>query len=189
MKQVFFMAVIALLSLNSNSLIAQENPTQGPNFSKIDSSPMDLVQYKNKDGEMVARVIYSRPQKRDRQVFGKLVPYGEVWRTGANESTELTLYTDMEVADVIIKAGTYTIYTIPTENEWTVILNNDVHTWGAYEYTDKKDQIRIKVPVKKSPTSIESFSMAFVPNSDGANLLMGWDNSYIEVPLKATAKK
>lgn len=188
MKQVFFMAVIALFSLNSNSLIAQENRAAGPNFSKIDASPMDLVVYKNEADQVVARVIYSRPQKRDREVFGKLVPFGEVWRTGANESTELTLYQDMKVADVIVNAGTYTLYTIPQENEWVVILNNDVHTWGAYEYTDKKDQVRIKVPVRKSPTSIESFSMAFVPGADGANLLMGWDEKYIEVPFKTIVK-
>jgi len=188
MKQLFFMAVIALSSLNSSSLIAQENPTEGPNFSKLDASPMDLVMYKDKDDQVVARIIYSRPQKRDRQVFGKLVPYGEVWRTGANESTELTLYKDMKVADVIVKAGTYTLYTIPRENEWVVILNNDVFTWGAYEYTDKKDRVRITVPVKKSPNTIESFSMAFAPSADGANLLMGWDDRYIEVPFKAIVK-
>jgi len=187
MKQVFFMALIALLSFNSNSLIAQENPTEGPNFSKMDASPLDLVMYKNQDEQVVARVIYSRPQKRNREVFGTLVPYGEVWRTGANESTELTLYKDMKVADVTVNAGTYTIYTIPQENEWVVILNDDVHTWGAYEYTDKKDRVRINVPVRKSPTSIESFSMAFVPAADGATLLMGWDDRYIEVPFKTIA--
>ena len=188
MKQVFFMAVIALFSFHSNTVSAQQNPAEGPNFAKIDASPLDLAQYKNQDGEVVARVIYSRPQKRDREVFGKLVPYGEVWRTGANESTELTLYKDMKVADVTVSAGTYTIYTIPQENEWVVILNNDVHTWGAYEYTDKKDQVRINVPVRKSPTTIETFSMAFVPGADGANLLMGWDDRYIEVPFKSIAK-
>lgn len=157
----------------------------GPSFSKLDASPLDLVQYKNPNEEVVARVIYSRPQKRDREVFGKLVPYGEVWRTGANESTELTLYKDMKVGDATVKAGTYTVYTIPQENEWTVILNKDVHTWGAYEYTDKKDQVRINVPVKQSPTTIESFSMAFVPKEEGANLLMGWDDKYVEVPFKS----
>jgi hypothetical protein len=188
MKQVFFMAIIALISLNTNSTFAQDNPMEGPNFSKMDASPMDLVTYKNQDDEVVARIIYSRPQKRDREIFGKLVPYGEVWRTGANESTELTLYKDMKVADVTVSAGTYTVYTIPNENEWVVILNNDVNTWGAYEYTDKKDRVRINVPVKKSSTSIESFSMAFVPSEDGAELFMGWDDRYIEVPFKTIVK-
>lgn len=187
MKKIFLFAFVAIFSISGNSF-AQEVPKEGPSFSKLDASPMDLVIYKNSNDQVVARIIYSRPQKRDREVFGKLVPYGEVWRTGANESTELTLYKDMKVGDETVKAGTYTIYTIPQENEWTVILNNDVHTWGAYEYTDEKDQVRIKVPVKNSPTTIESFSMAFVPKEDGANLLMGWDDKYVEVPFKATGK-
>lgn len=189
MKNVLLIMVMALFSLQSNDMTAQEtatqNPQDGPNFPKIDASPMDLVVFKNEDDEAIARVIYSRPQKRDRDVFGKLVPYGQVWRTGANEATELTLYNDMKVADVLVEAGTYTLYTIPEENEWTIILNNKVHTWGAYEYTDKEDRVRIKVPVRKSPTTIESFSMAFTPAGDGANLLMGWDDRYVEVPFKS----
>ncbi|CAM4224413.1 DUF2911 domain-containing protein [Gillisia limnaea] len=186
MKQIFLIALVAMFSFQSNSFAQEtEKPKEIPNFSKLDASPMDLVIYKNQNDEVIARVIYSRPQARDREVFGKLVPYGEVWRTGANESTELTLYKDMKVGDAEVKAGTYTIYTIPQENEWTVILNSDVHTWGAYAYTDKKDQVRIKVPVRNSPTTIESFSMAFVPGENGANLLMGWDNKYVEIPFKS----
>lgn len=186
MKNIILLAVIAIFTLNSNNLSAQETPEQeGLNFPKIDASPMDMVIYRESDDEaVVARIIYSRPQKRDREIFGKLVPYGKVWRTGANEATELTLYEDMKVADETVKAGTYTIYTIPEEKEWTVILNNRIHTWGAYEYTDKEDLVRIKVPVRQSPTSIEAFSMAFAPTENGAKLLMGWDDKYVEVPFK-----
>lgn len=180
---LLFVAVFAF----QTDAVAQDAPPEGPNFPKIDASPMDLIVYRDADDEaVVARVIYSRPQKRDRQIFGNLVPYGEVWRTGANEATELTLYQDMKVADATVKAGTYSIYTIPQENEWTIILNNRIHTWGAYEYTDKEDLVRINVPVRQSPTSIESFSMAFEPNEEGANLLMGWDDKYISVPFEAT---
>lgn len=188
MKNLILITVLALFSLQSGLVMGQENPQNSPNFPKLDASPMDLVVYRNQDDDAVARVIYSRPQKRDREVFGKLVPYGQVWRTGANEATELTLYQDMKVGDVNIDAGTYTVYTIPEQNEWTVILNNRVHTWGAYEYTDKEDLVRIKVPVRKSPTTIESFSMAFVPQEEGANLLMGWDDRYVEVPFKPVSE-
>lgn len=186
MKRIFFLTVIALFALQINPAIAQETnqTSEGPNFPKVDASPMDLAVYRDSDDEAVARVIYSRPQKRNREVFGKLVPYGQVWRTGANEATELTLYKDMKVADVVVEAGTYTVYTIPDEKEWTVILNNETNTWGAYEYKDAEDKVRIKVPVRNSPTSIESFSMAFAPAEDGANLLMGWDDRYVQVPFK-----
>ncbi|WP_010228659.1 DUF2911 domain-containing protein [Gillisia marina] len=185
MKRIFLLAAIAIFTLQSNSVNAQEKTKDAINFAKVDVSPMDLVVYKNQDEEVVARVIYSRPQKRDREIFGKLVPYNEVWRTGANEATELTLYKDMKVADAMVEAGTYTIYTIPGEKEWTVILNNRTNTWGAYEYTDQEDRVRIKVPVRNAPSTIESFSMAFVTKADGADLLMGWDNKYVEVPFKA----
>ncbi len=184
MKKLFTFILLALFAFQVDTIVAQDVPPTIPNFPKIDASPMDLVIYRNKNEEAVARVIYSRPQKRDREVFGKLVPYGQVWRTGANEATELTLYKDMTVADATVKAGTYTIYTIPEEKEWTVILNKRVHTWGAYEYTDKEDLVRIKVPVRQSPTTIEAFSMAFAPNENGADLLMGWDDKYVQVPFK-----
>ncbi len=152
-------------------------------FSKMDASPMDQAMYSN-DDVAVARVIYSRPQKRDREIFGKLIPYGEIWRTGANEATELTLYQDMEIDNKVIDAGTYTLYTIPGEKEWTVILNNKTNTWGAYEYSEKEDKVRITVPVRQAPNTIESLSMAFQEASNGADLLIGWDNSYVKVPFK-----
>jgi hypothetical protein len=185
MKRIFLLAIIAIFTLQSQPVNAQEKTKEGPDFSKTDVSPMDLIIYKNQDEEVVARVIYSRPLKRDREIFGKLVPYNQVWRTGANEATELTLYKDMKVADVVVEAGTYTIYTIPGEKEWTVILNNKINTWGAYEYSEEEDRIRIKVAVRNAPSTIESFSMAFVTKTDGADLLMGWDDKYVEVPFKA----
>jgi len=94
----------------------------------------------------------------------------------------------MKVADVVVEAGTYTLYTIPGEKEWTVILNNRINTWGAYEYSDIEDKVRIKVPVRNSPTTIESLSMAFAPQADGTDLLIGWDNKYVEVPFKTVSK-
>ncbi len=185
MKKIFLLTVIAIFTLQSNPVNAQEKTKETPSFDKMDVSPMDLIVYKNENEEVVARVIYSRPLKRDREIFGKLVPYNEVWRTGANEATELTLYKKMRVADVVIEAGTYTLYSIPGEKEWTVILNNRINTWGAYEYTDQEDKVRIKVPVRTAPSTIESFSMAFVNKPDGADLLIGWDNNYVEVPFKS----
>ncbi|MDT0646164.1 DUF2911 domain-containing protein [Zunongwangia sp. F260] len=174
------------LTLTFGNLNAQEDNMSAPNFSKMDSSPMDLALYRDTNEEPVARVIYSRPQRRDREVFGKLVPYGEVWRTGANEATELTLYKDMQVAGEKIPQGTYTLYTIPNENEWTVILNRKTLTWGAYEYSSEQDLVRINVPVRKAPNDIEALSMAFQESGNGADLLIGWDDSYVKVPFEPT---
>jgi len=189
MKKLIIGGFSAICFLLANPINAQEDDKvnfskEELKFSKMDASPMDLALYRDKNETAVARVIYSRPQKRNREIFGKLIPYGEVWRTGANEATELTLYKDMKVADATVKAGTYTLYSIPGEKEWTVILNNKTNTWGSYEYTDKEDKVRIKVPVRQAPNTIESLSMAFQESKKGADLLIGWDNSYVKVPFE-----
>lgn len=185
MKKILLTAVCLIGLLGFQDIQAQEQAKEETNFPKMDTSPMDMVVYSNQNDELLIRVIYSRPQKRDREVFGKLVPYGEVWRTGANETTEITFYKKMKVGDKTFDAGTYALYTIPNEKEWTIILNKSVHTWGAYDYTDEKDMVRIKVPARNTEHPLENFSMAIEPSKDdkSVNLLMGWDNKYVKVPF------
>ena len=121
---------------------------QGQNFSQPDKSPMDMAYFpdnfahdRKKDETAVIRVTYSRPQKKDRVIFGKLVPYGEVWRCGANESSEIKFYQDVELNGKKVSAGAYSLFAIPTQNEWTIILNSDVDYWGAYTYNADHDII------------------------------------------------
>lgn len=189
MKKLLFVAAIVLGCFGTSPIQAQDTTetlkdNDGPNFSKLDVSPLDVVLFRGENNEPFARVLYSRPQTRDREIFGKLVPYGEVWRTGANEATEITLYQDMLVAGKTIKKGTYTLFTIPQENEWTIILNNSTNIWGAYDYHVEQDVARITVPVKQAPTRIEALSMTFEPIDNGAKLQIGWDDRYVEVPFK-----
>ncbi|MCL6218426.1 DUF2911 domain-containing protein [Zunongwangia pacifica] len=182
MKKLLILTILGLGLSFPSGLMAQ---TQGPNFAKMDVSPMDIALYRNDNNEPIARVIYSRPQKRDREVFGKLVPYGEVWRTGANEATEITFYKDVMIANAKVNAGTYTLYSIPEEKEWTIILNKKTLTWGAYEYSDELDLVRINVPVRQMQNPIDALSMAFEKDeNDSANLLIGWDKSYVKIPIK-----
>ena len=182
MKKLLILTILGFGLSFSSSLIAQ---TQGPNFAKMDVSPMDIALYRNDNNEPVARVIYSRPQRRDREVFGKLVPYGEVWRTGANEATEITFYKDVMIANAKVKAGTYTLYSIPNEKEWTIILNKKTLTWGAYEYSDELDLVRINVPVRQMQNPIDALSMAFEKEGNNtSNLLIGWDKYYVKVPIE-----
>lgn len=189
MKRLLLVAAIAFGCFGLQPIHAQDTTetlkdSDGPNFSKLDVSPLDVILFRDENKEPVARVLYSRPQTRDREIFGKLVPYGKVWRTGANEATEITLYQDMTVSGKKIEEGTYSIFTIPQENEWTIILNNSTNIWGAYDYKVEKDVARITVPVRKSETPIEALSMAFEPIENGAKLLIGWDDRYVEVPFK-----
>lgn len=155
-------------------------------FSDLDKSPMDVTIIRNDDHSPMARVIYSRPKMNGREIFGKLVPYGEVWRTGANEATEIQIYSDMTIGGQTIPAGTYSLYTIPEKTEWTIILNKAQNQWGAYNYDADKDLLRIKAPARKAAAPIEDLSIAFQPIDGGANLLMGWENTYVELPLKNT---
>lgn len=180
----FFLGVVAMPQMNAQDTTETLKDNDGPNFSKLDVSPLDVVLFRGENNEPFARVLYSRPQTRDREIFGKLVPYGEVWRTGANEATEITLYQDMTVSGKRIKEGTYTLFTIPRENEWTIILNNSTNIWGAYDYQVEKDVARITVPVKTAKAPIEALSMSFEPIDNGAKLYIGWDDRYVEVPFK-----
>lgn len=157
---------------------------QAQKFPGLDASPMDMAIYRAPDKSLAVRVIYSRPQKKGRKVFGELEKYGKVWRTGANESTEITFYKNIMIGDEEVEAGTYTLYTIPDEKEWTVILNKDLNTWGAFGYKEESDVVRIKAPARTAKEPIEAFSITFEPTDDGATMLMGWDETYIEIPLK-----
>lgn len=152
-------------------------------FSDLDKSPMDAVIVRNKDNSPLVRIIYSRPQKRGREIFGGLVPFDEVWRTGANEATEITFYDDVNFGDKHVMAGTYSLFTIPGKEKWTIIINEMTNAWGAYNYEKEKDVIRVKAKANQTAASVEKFSITFRPHSDGAHLLIGWDDTYLEIPI------
>ncbi|PKA83546.1 Protein of unknown function (DUF2911) [Ulvibacter sp. MAR_2010_11] len=167
------------------AFIFSPETTTAQSFPKMDASPMDLVIARaDRNAPPIARVIYSRPSKKNRVVFGELVPYGEVWRTGANEATELTIYVPLKLGTTRLEPGNYTLYTIPGEKTWTVIISSDTNVWGAYSYKKEKDVVRITVPAKDAAATTESLSMVFRPDSTGPTLMIGWDNTYIEIPFK-----
>lgn len=170
-------ALVLLLLPLATFVSAQE-------FSKLDASPMDINIARNQDNSPIIRVIYSRPQKKNRVIFGNLVPYGKVWRTGANEATELEVYETLKFGEEVIFPGTYTLYTIPKEKEWIVIINCDTNAWGAYNYDENLDYARVRIPSKNAASTIESLSMAFKQNPNGVSLMIGWDDRFVEVPFK-----
>ncbi|MGX1024332.1 DUF2911 domain-containing protein [Psychroflexus sp. MBR-150] len=159
------------------------NSLQAQNFPKVDISPMDAVIVRTDDGQSFMRIIYSRPQKKGREIFGGLVPYGEVWRTGANEATEITFYEKVTFGGKPIDAGTYSLFTIPNKDKWTVILNKELNQWGAYQYDSSKDVTRIEVKPKSTVANVETFSITSKKVDKGYHLLLGWDDTYIEIPV------
>ena len=179
MKKSNFIAsiVFAFLMLVSFNVNAQE-------FKGLDASPMDAASFPSsyKESDKLVKITYSRPQLKGRSV-GKLAPEGKVWRTGANEAAELTLYTDMMLGTTKIKAGTYTFYLIPAEEEWTAIVSTDLNVWGSYYYNEKNDVARIEVPVTKGKENLEAFSIAFEKSDDGVHMHIGWGTVRIAVPF------
>ncbi len=163
----------------------------------LDKSPMDMAYYPDNfahdrkfapkligDLPAMVRVTYSRPPKKGREIFGKLIPYNEVWRAGANEAPEIKFYQDVAIQGTIVKAGVYSLFTIPNANEWTIIINTDLDVWGAYSYNQAKDVLRVNVPVKKPEGVIEDFSIKFrKANDKEAMMMMGWDTTLEEVPI------
>jgi hypothetical protein len=185
-KYVPFLALMMVAALN---LAAQNG-----RMPAIDKSPMDMsyypanypilkIQEKNTE-PLMARVIYSRPSKNGRTVFGELIEYGTIWRLGANEATELELFRDAKVGSLRLKKGRYSLFAIPTEKNWTLIINRDTDTWGAFKYDQKKDVGRITVPVEKTNEAAESFTMFFEKAGTGANLFIYWDNYKAAVPIQ-----
>ena len=131
----------------------------------------------------VARVVYSRPQKDNRPIFGQLIEYNKVWRLGANEATELEFFKDVTIAGKKVAKGRYTVYAIPTENKWTIILNKDTDTWGAFVYDEKKDILRTDVPTQLLTTPVDAFSMGFNKTERGMDLFIAWDNVSANLPI------
>jgi Protein of unknown function (DUF2911) len=149
---------------------------------KVRPSPLAIAAIRYKDAYV--KVTYSQPQKRDREVFGKLVPFDQVWRTGANEATEITVTKNMQIHGTLLKAGTYSLFTIPQKDKWTVIINSEVGLWGSYNYNAKLDVLRFDVPVSVPPTIYESFTMQFDHRNELADLLLFWDKTKISIPFK-----
>lgn len=190
----FLLVAQAVFAQTATTTTSASVVAQKVNVPQLDKSPMDMAYYpanypvlriQDKANEpLVARVIYSRPQKEGRTVFGGLVEYGQVWRFGANEATEIELYRDVRINNKKLPKGRYTLYAIPTANEWTVIFNKDTDIWGSFKYDEKKDVLRVTVPVQKLVTPVELFSIAFTKAGAGADMMIAWEEAMVTLPFR-----
>lgn len=188
MKNTLFrLAIATLFILITTETYAQDSIKVAP----LDRSPADfayfpvnIVRDRTENSAPIIRVIYSRPQKNGREIFGVLEAFGKVWRLGANESTEIKFYKDVQFGDKTIKAGSYSLFVIPEKDNWTVIINSQTDKWGAFFYKPELDIARMVVPTKKSANVVEAFSIFFREVSGGAHMFVAWDQTYVEVPFK-----
>ncbi|PTM10630.1 MAG: asparagine synthetase B [Bacteroidetes bacterium] len=164
-------AFVLLLTTNVN---AQK-------FAGLDKSPMDGASFPSdyKISKKDVKIVYGRPQLNGRSL-SELAPNGKQWRTGANEAAEITFYKDMTVAGTKIKAGTYTMSTIPGENEWTIIFSSDLNVWGSYFYNEANDVARVTAKASMGDESLEAFSIMF---DEKGTMHMGWDKVRVAVPM------
>lgn len=150
------------------------------------ASPEATAEY-SKNGKELS-VFYCQPSKKGRKIFGSLVPYGNVWRTGANEATTFTTSTGLEIDGKTLPAGKYTLWTIPDEKEWTIIWNSKQYGWGVDFDSQalrepEADALQVKVPVQNTDTPAEMFSISFEENESLA-MAFSWDQTKVSVPIK-----
>ena len=178
---------LALALVASILASAQQKPTD------LDKSPMDMSYWPSNfpmlklsgkaSGEPFARVIYGRPQKNGRILFGDIVQYNSIWRLGANEATEMEFFVPVKIDGKLVPKGRYTLYSIPNENNWTLILNTDNFSWGNFGYNIKKDLLRVQVPVLKTMDTTEAFTLYFEETNLGAGLIILWDQVKVMLPI------
>lgn len=153
-------------------------------------SPSDTSQYE-RDSLMIA-VNYCRPYKKDRQIFGELVPYGEVWRTGANEATIFTVNEPIKIKDQLLQPGKYSLFTVPGEDSWQIIWNSETGQWGvkipsgAANRSEEKDVVEVEVPSIKTNDLFEQFTISFTEMSGEIEMVFMWENTLVVVPMYRT---
>jgi hypothetical protein len=136
------------------------------------------------------KITYSQPHKSERLIFGGIVPYGQVWRTGANEATEITITRDIQIANTPLKAGTYSLFTIPEKDSWTIIINSDLGLWGAYNYNSKMDVLRLNVPSQLLQGAVyEPFTISIDQKNDKAEIILSWDSVQVRIPVQFNEPK
>lgn len=149
---------------------------------KLRPSPLAITSVRYQDHYI--KITYSQPQKNNREIFGQLVPYGKVWRTGANEATEITTIKNIQINTYTLAAGTYSLFTIPEKDKWTIIINSDVGLWGAYNYNPQKDILRFEVPVQSIDKTYEPFTIIIDHRNEVADLLLLWDRTQVAIPIQ-----
>lgn len=175
---------IILITVFLSGISCQQQRT-GPQNVPVGNrkSPIAISSIKH-EGAYI-KVVYGQPYRNGRDIFGDFEPYGEVWRTGANEATEITITEPVLMGGEVVEAGTYALFSIPNEDEWTIILNNELGQWGAFTYSEDRDYIRFNVPVINLETPVEAFSIEFSDvNLSLTTMSMSWDMVKVEIPIR-----
>ncbi len=178
MKKILLFSLIALHSI---TFFAQEKVQ----IKLASASP--AASFEQELGTATIKVNYNKPLARGRKIFGDLVPFDKIWRTGASNATQIITNEEIIFGSTNLKPGSYSLFTIPSQNEWTIIVNTDTTLHGDSGYDEKKDVLRFKIPVEKSSNFYESFTIEINDiNSKGeAFLKIIWENTMVKIPVKS----
>ena len=139
------------------------------------SRPSPATKATGKAGKATVTIDYSAPSVKGRKIFGDLIPYGKIWRAGANEATIFEIDTDVKVEGQALPKGKYGLFAIPGESEWTIVFNKTWNQWGSYRYKQEEDALRVKVPSRKTASLVESLSYSV----EGGKVFLRWENTEV----------
>jgi hypothetical protein len=172
-------SLIIAAVLSSAALWAQDLPQMSPKTT-----------FEQRIGLTDAKVTYSRPSARGRDIFSEIVPPGEHWRLGANTKTLLTLSSEVNFSSGALPAGTYSLSLFPNDGDWVLVINKDLEGWGIYEYNEKSDALRVSAPVEFGSMKTESLLLAWDNvQSNSADLIVSWGDRMARFPMKVPTER
>jgi hypothetical protein len=180
-------AICALILLSAGMVHAQEMVAKSAPDKSKRTSPAAHAEFQFSDGKTVI-VDYSSPRAKGRKIFGGLVPFGQVWRAGANEATTFVLNTDLTVGGRPVPAGSYTIFVVPEADKWTLIINKKTGEWGTPYNGEATELVRIPMKVSTLPSAQENFTIAFDKNGSGCTMRMDWETTRASVDIAESGK-
>lgn len=173
MKLKWTLSILAAVCVLAGAIAAQQNR----------ASPHDTVE-QTINGKKIT-ITYGRPYLKGRKaVGGSLVPYGQVWRTGADEATKLTTEADLMIGNLTVPKGSYSLFTLPTESGWKLIVNKTADQWGAFKYDEKQDLGRVDMKIGKTAAPVEQFTLTLAKSGSGGVLKLEWENTSASVDVK-----
>jgi hypothetical protein len=179
MSKIFAVCAMAVMGLTifAASSCAQQGKNSRP-------SPPAKAECKLADGKTIT-IDYSSPRMKGRKIFGELVPYGKIWRAGANEATTFVTSTDLNIGGTTVPAGSYTIFVIPNADKWTLVISKKTGEWGTAYSGEANDLARVDMSVSKTPAPVENFTIDFEQVGGGCTLQMKWENTQASVKVAA----
>lgn len=176
-------AQINISILFALSMLMSVIQLQGQSFDSLDQNPQDIAYYRpGVKSKPQVKVIYGRPLAADDIVFGTQVPFGEIWETGSNESTEVQFFCDVMFGNKFVRAGKYVLYTVPNKSYWTIILNEKTDTYGVHFYDPEYNVAQIEVPVQKG-SHMDVFSIGFNMKDYGTQMTLAFAKTRVRIPL------